>query len=402
MDQKLALTLHDFKAEVRSALAAARSGSLVQDNLLEAIPKRMRSCVLAHARAGSPDPVLAAAKDAWFKSVIAADLRFAGAGNGWPREAESREDADRLARAMGEVTKATINENTATQGGNLVPSLIEADILAHLSDSGLVRRLTTPRVMTSKTDSVPAPDAVTSYVVNELGAAVTAGEPQINSLTLTARTFVAYGLSTFEAMQDGAIGIAEVFTRLSAEEIGRQEDRLALEGTSGDPWLGLVGTSGINTMDATTATNASAIPSWTTLAGVVFKSGKRTSRRKGAFFFHPIALQNIVGQVGTNLPPIPQSALVPDPEADAYLSGYRAFGCDQITSNRTDVGGTDVSYGYFGNFDYLQLGDRLGVTFMASQYVKTAEALIALRAVKRTGMAAKGAAFTMLKKVKTS
>lgn len=391
----------EWLKKVEDDLAKARRGSIVQDNLREAIPQRMLAMVESHTRGGAKDPVLAAAKDAWFKNHCKI---ASGQYNG--QLAELREENARLEAAMGEVTRATFNENTATQGGNLVPSIVEAEIIRLQADAGLVRPLARKMTMTSKVHTIPSPTSVTAYVVAEMGTAITAGEPQVNVITMTAKDFVAYGLATYDVVQDSAIGIADMFVTLAAEAFGAKEDQLLLEGTAGDAFVGLAAASGVLTLDATTATNASAVPTYTALINMIFKAAKKASRKKGAFFFHPIAWSNIAGQVSTSLPVLQQAgfyALDPTGDADGRVGPYGVFCTEQIKSDRTDVGGTDVSYGYFGNFQYAILGDRTGIDFMASPHVKFAEGLVAMRLIKRTaGTIGVPAAFTMIKKVKTS
>ena len=392
----------EWLKKVEDDLAKARRGSLVSDNLREAIPQRMLGMVDAHARADHKDPVLEAAKDAWFKNAI---KLASGAYN-----AEShilREENERLVKAMGEITRATINENTATQGGNLVPTIVEAQIIRLIADNSVVRPLTRKVTMVSKTHTVPSPDNVTAYVVSELGTAITAGEPQIANVTLTTKTFAAYGLATYESVQDSVIGIADMFATLGAEAFGAKEDQLSLEGTSGDPWVGLAAASNVLTFDATTATNASAVPTYTQIIKMVYNAKKKSSRRRGAFVFHPIAWSNIAGQVSSSTPAFGLQpgfmALDPTGDADGRVGAYPVFCTEQILGNRTDVGGTDVSYGYFGDFSNMLYGDRTGIDFMASPHVKFAEGLVAMRILKRTAMVVGvPASFTFVKKIKTS
>lgn len=392
----------EWLKKVEDDLAKARRGSLVADNLREAIPQRMLSMVESHVRAGAKDPVLAAAKDAWFKNAIKV-----ASGQFNSEIAQLREENDRLARAMGEVTRATINENTATQGGNLVPSIVEAEIMRLAADAGMVRKLVRKFTMISKTHTIPSPGSVTAYVAAESGTAITAGEPQIDVVTLTTKTFQAYGLSTYESVQDSVIGVADMFMELAAEAFGAKEDQLALEGTAGAAWVGLAAASNVNTFDATSATNTTAIPTYTQIIKMIFTAKKKSSRRSGAFFFHPIAWANIAGQVGTSVPAFNGAAgftaLDPTGEADGRVGQYPVFCTEQIDGTRTDVGGTDVSYGYFGNFNGMVFGDRTGMDFLVSPHIKIAEGLIAMRLLKRTAMiVGLPTAFTFVKKIRTS
>ncbi len=392
----------EWLKKVEDDLARARRGSIVQDNLREAIPVRMLGMVEQHVRAGAKDPILAAAKDAWFKNAIKlASGQFFGEAQ------QLREENERLVRAMGEVTRATINENTATQGGNLVPSIVEAEIIRLAGDASIVRPLVRKVVMTSKTHTVPSPGSVTAYVVAESGATMAAGEPQIGVVTLTTKTFEAYGLATFESVQDSVIGVADMFATLAAEAFGAKEDQLALEGTAGAAWVGLAAASNVNSMDATSATNTTAIPTYTQIVKMIYTAEKKSSRRRGAFVFHPIAWANIAGQVSSSVPAfngVPGfTALDPTGEADGRVGAYPVYCTEQIDNTRTDVGGTDASYGYFGDFNGMLYGDRTGIDFLVSPHVKFAEGLIAMRMLKRTAMVvALPKGFTMIKKVRTS
>lgn len=393
--------------KVEDDLARARRGNTVSDNLREAIPSRAYNTIDQHARAGSKDPVLAAAKDAWFRNAIkiASGMYNSEVSN-------LLEENARLAAAMGDVTdsvvtRATINENTATQGGNLVPTVIEAEIIRLIADNALVRPLARKITMTTKTHTVPSPTSVTAYVVAESGTDITAGEPQINTVTLTTKTFSAFGLVTYESLADSVVGIADMFENLAAQAFGATEDNLALEGTAGGTFVGLAGASGVTTLDATTATNASAVPTYTQIVKMIYNAKKHSSRRRGAFFFAPTAWANIAGQVSTSLPAfngIPGfTALDPTGEADGRVGAYPVYCTEQIASDRTDVGGTDVSYGYFGDFQNMLFGDRTGMDFMISPHYKFQAGLIAMRLLKRTAITVGvPAGFCWMKKIKSS
>jgi len=160
-------------------------------------------------------------------------------------------------------------------------------------------------------------------------------------------------------------------------------------------------------MDATSATNTSAVPTYTQIIKMIYTAKKKSSRRRAAFVFHPIAWANIAGQVSTSVPAfngVPGfTALDPTGEADGRVGAYPVYCTEQIDNTRTDVGGTDASYGYFGDFNGMLYGDRTGIDFLVSPHVKFAEGLIAMRMLKRTAMVvALPTAFTMIKKVRTS
>lgn len=380
-----------------------RAGRSSSDRLRDAIPERYASTIDQHAAHGADDPVKRAAFDSWFKNAAKMQLpRYNG------EFARCAEENARIADAMSVVQRATLNENTATEGGNLVPSIVEAEILRLIADNGIVRSLSRGLTMTTKTHTIPKPTSVTAYVVAEMGTNITQGEPTINNITLTAKDYVAYGEATYDVLGDSVIGIADLFMSLAAEAFGAKEDQLGLEGTAGDPFTGLVAASGVNEIAVGGGTSTE-IPTYTQMIQSVYKAGKRVTRRGAAFVLAPLAWANILGQVSASLPVFgvpglstmlsPPNGMTPD----GNIGPFPVYCSEQIKTDRT-VGTSDGSNAYFGPFGaYNFVADRTGIDFLVSEHYKFQSGVVAMRMIKRTAqVVGVPEAFTKITEIETS
>lgn len=388
-------------AEVEQRAKAARRGDTVQDNLKEAIPERMRGMIGHYARVAEKDPIASAAKEAWLKNHLKMQMpQFA-------REfSRLAEENDRLAQAMGE-TKAYLNENTAAQGANAVPSYVESDLYRVIEDNGLVRNVARKIVVSGKTNTlVNVASNVTAYVVSELGASITQGEPTVGSAALTVKDYVAYGQATLDVLQDEVVGLLNFFAINAGEVIAQKEDNLALEGTTTDTVVGLgsqtttnVYTIGkIYTQVLTSATNAPQVPTLAQLIASVYGIAAKNGRQNGAWFMRPGTWGISIGQTSSALPVLATQIWwgQPDPQnpnAEGKLLGYPVYVTPQIA---TATAGANV---YFGNFNQMVFGDRTGIDFGITDAEKFQYGLISMRVIKRTGIAVANAhAFSMLQK----
>lgn len=379
----------EYLREVEERAEKARRGSSVVDNLKEAIPQRLRGAVDVYARTGRKDPVKCAAQEAWLKN--SARMQLTKDHSEWSRLAEENR---RLAEAMGE-SKAYLNENTAAQGANAVPSFVEADLYRLIEANSLVRSVARKIVAQGKqTTLVNLASNVTTYVVGELGTQITQGEPTVGKAVLTIKDYVAYGQATLDVLQDEVVGLLDFFFTNAAEQIGAAEDQRALEGTTTDTVLGLgsqtttsVYTIGkIIRIDTTTATNSPTVPTLANLLSAVYGPAPKAARQNSAWFMHPLTWAKVIGQTSSSIPILGGANfwMAPNPSApmaEGSLLGYPVYVTNQIAT------ATEGAKAYFGAFgSQLVFGDRAGIDFAISLEEKFGLGLAAMRVIKRTGI----------------
>ncbi len=366
------------------------------------MPARQRDLVRLYARMGAKDPARAAACEGWLKNHLKMQLPAFAAGL-----AQFAAENAKLAEALGE-QKAYLNENTGSQGAFGVPQNVEAEIFRVIEDNSVVRRVARRlAVSTKRTALVNVASNVTTYVLDELGASITAGEPTFGSATLNVKDYVAYGNCSIDVLQDEVVGLLNFFATNAGEMIAAKEDNLALEGTTTDTVVGLGSQTTTNvytvariyTQVLTSATNSPQIPTLAQFSNAIYGMAQKSSRiGTSAFFMRPGTWGAIASQVTTSFPligpagwfgqPAPQ-----DPRADGSLFGYPVYCTPQIA---TSTAGSNI---YFGDFKNMVFGDRTGVDFGITDAEKFQYGLISLRVIKRTGIVVANAhAFSMMQK----
>lgn len=378
---------------VDDRLSAERFAGLFNagDALSTAIPDRYRRTIEIFSRASVKDPVKAAAMTAWLKNTLRIGVRD------FARHVPAMlEENEKLERAFGDDLKvrAALQEDTASEGGNLVPSPLEAEVLRLQADAGIIRGLARRIVMTSKTLTIPnLATGVSVAIVDEEGS-IPESEPTFGQVVLTAKMNAARGLASMQVLDDSAIGLLQLWMELATEQLALFEDQQALEGTgTGNYYTGLVAASGVN--EVTNGANGAA-PSYDQLVVQKWKGRKRATRRGSAWVGAPEIAAKIELIKDTSGRPIFIGEIAGQPTRflagnengpDGILMGFPFYASDQLAINRTVGTSTDCSNLYFGPFGVgLLLGDRIGIGFGTSEHVAWNNAQIGIRLLKRTAI----------------
>lgn len=377
--------------EVEEKLNTRRFEGGQRDALIDAIPERFRRALYKAERAPSmiqtfkKDPVRRIACETWMKLVIRMQLDHRNS----QRYAQELEV---LEKALGfdAEARAAMQEDTSSEGGYLVPTPLEAELLRLIADTGIVRQLARTIAMGSKTLDIPnLATGVTVSIVAEEGI-IGESEPTFGQTQLVAKKFAARGLVSRELLEDSALGIADLYLTLCAEKIGAKEDDEALEG-DGTNFTGLVSATGVN--EVTNGIDG-ASPSYAKLVNQKWAAAQSQSRRGAAWVMHPTIAGKIEALVDGNSRPIWSNPTAGNATllgnanaASGLLLGFPAFTTDQISITRTVGASTDCSNIYFGPFRLgMIFGDRTGVTFGLSEHVAWNTDQIALKVTKRTAI----------------
>ena len=178
-----------------------------------------------------------------------------------------------------------------------MPQNVEAEIFRVIEDNSVVRRVARRlAVSTKRTALVNVASNVTTYVVDELGGSIAAGEPTFGSATLNVKDYVAYGNASVDVLQDEVVGLLNFFATNAGEMIAAKEDNLALEGTTTDTVVGLGSQTTTNvytvakiyTQVLTSATNSPQIPTLAQFSNAIYGMAQKSSRiGTSAFFMRP-------------------------------------------------------------------------------------------------------------------
>lgn len=290
------------------------------------------------------------------------------------------------------IGKIALQEDTAAEGGDAIPTPFESTVLRLAEDNAVVRPMATKVPMTAKTHQVPALDtAPTAYIVPEetdmSASAVAWASGPFSQKNLTAKKIGTYTLVSGELAQDNAILLMQFLAIVFGEAIALLEDAQALEGDgTGNNFTGLFAASGVNAV----AGGSNAL-TYGELVAAKWKGIKRATRRGAQWVFHPGIGEDIENLLDSQNRPIfstnvglSTTPLATDGFGEGRLMGpYPVWTSDQIAVNRG--GGTNettIYFGPFGNF-HMIFGDLLGMEFATTDARHFETFQIDVRALKR-------------------
>jgi HK97 family phage major capsid protein len=337
----------------------------------------------AAARLAQTDPVLCAAAAAWMRCRIKASLATKA---GKPeRAAKWNEQGDKLAEAMGGFTteaRAALQEDTDSEGGYLVPTILEAMIGWLMKDHSVVRAAgPTVIQMTSKIHQLPnlANDFTYTWFTEEGTFTDAAPSAPFAAGNLSAKKGGGLVTLSIELIQDNPNNLVDFLLVHLLAIRGRAEDIQMLEG-DGTIFTGLFSASGVASV-----AGGSAAMDPIKFAKLVYGAEHQTTVGPGVAFMHPWCVRDLLvatnaqnpwGLMTTNLA---SQGLAPD-----TIANKRVFTTSAISRTR---GGGNESTAYHGNPAYLIVGDRMGTEFVinpwSESHFKAGQVLA--RLMNRTG-----------------
>ncbi len=398
-------TLEEWQAETEKKLSDRRISLHGGDNILKAIPDSRRRVVkLAEVitqqykdKQNVPglgtcmfpsDPVLKAGTAIWIGNHILSLVQPAE----FAKRAKQQADLED-ALGFGSVEKAAMSELSAGVGGNLVPTIVESEILRLIQDNSIMRPIVRKVPMTTKTHAYPTRNAAfTAAIIAEEGS-ITDSAPAtpFAQSSLTAKKLAAFATVSGELLQDNVVLLADYLAQEFGEQIGRLEDTQALEGDgTGVNFTGVVAASGVNSV--TSGANGDAM-SYQKLVDTIFGSGEGSAINAQNLFMHQKMIAALyksrsgaasaTDQGGVPLI-APAGGIQPQP-ANTIL-GYRFYGHSGILTNRSVGTGTNRTNVYSGPPQTIIFGDLLGFSIDLNPWSKFQTFQIDIRGLKRTGI----------------
>jgi HK97 family phage major capsid protein len=245
------------------------------------------------------DPLTAMAVTEWFQRSTRTQMqRFMSSIQ------EDSAQAGRLFAALQEkhfgsnweaVTKAAYQEDTAAEGGNMVPTIVEADFVRQIKDAGKLFPLARQVQMTKKVHDMPSETtAVTVNWVAEEGA-LTQGEGNIGKKTLTALKIAGRAKMSIELVEDSNVGLLAYLLEVFTEKIAGELDKQAVLGDGSQPLItGIDNTSGIIVVSSS-ATAAGRNLTWQLLVNTYVGSGEGSAIENGVWIVSPKGYAAIMG-----------------------------------------------------------------------------------------------------------
>lgn len=293
---------------------------------------------------------------------------------------QAREATDKIRRAFDDITPGSVTKldvfggyasNLTSFGASTVPTLIAAEILRIMKDSGVVVRQARHFPMGAPTVEIPNEgSAIAVSWAGSENATLKTTSNQILNNTLTAKRMEAHCTASLEVIRDSVLGMLTYIQMILSEAAGKSLDQVMLEGT-GTPWTGLNGTSGINTINAGGQTSTAgsstdgATVTYNDLVRAVYAADESAIEDNAVWFMHRKTFGSILNLRDTANRPVflgHEAGISNAPYGT--LLGFPVYTTSSIgttTSKGTAVSNT--SQIYFGNPKRLILGDRQSLEF---------------------------------------
>lgn len=268
------------------------------------------------------------------------------------------------------VEKADLQEDTATEGGYLIPTEQAREILRVAKDGGWALSQCRTVPMISKTLTFPVENAgVSSTIIAEEGNIETGAEssPTFTQATVTAKKFCQWTAVSEELEEDEFIGLGGYLATIMGEAYARQVDNQVASGDgTGVNFTGILSAGSVNEL-GTVGTLA-----WDDL--VDLEAEITPIAQQGArFVLNQVNLARIKKLKDSSNMPIWQP---PVGGAPATILGY-PYSVDTQMANTAII---------FGDLRRVVIGQRRGISIGRSMHYYFNTAQVALRAIARTGI----------------
>lgn len=277
-----------------------------------------------------------------------------------------------------------MTEGVPADGGYTVPNEFVPELVRLVNDYGFIRKYAT--IIPMKGNSLTMPSlttGVTSVWVDE-ASAIGETKPTFSQISLTNKKLASLVPISNELLDDSSLTMANLVVNLIAESMANEEDRVGFTGstTGGDPYNGILNTSGINSVVMSSGKTAFTDINPDFLLDMT-DAVPRVARR-GASFFMNREVFNVVRKLkdttGNYIVQSPANGL-----GLPTIWGYPVVDLDVMPS--LSDSGASKPFAIFGNPKYMYLGDRQSIVFARSVHYAFNVDVTYIRATERIGFA---------------
>src|SRR6478672_7737229 len=159
----------------------------------------------------------------------------------WFAATQGNQKAARFCEEAGIVVTRAGNEGINSAGGLLVPTEFLSTLYSVLEQRGVIRATADVQPIGRDVASISKVlTNLTAYFVGE-GAAPTASQPVLTSLSLVAKKLSVYTIASSELEEDSLIDIGDMLMTLAANAFALQEDTCAFSGDGTSTYGGITG-----------------------------------------------------------------------------------------------------------------------------------------------------------------
>jgi HK97 family phage major capsid protein len=288
-------------------------------------------------------------------------------------------DLDARAELKEIYAKAQMQEDTAAEGGYLVPQEYEWDMVQLARAASFALNECSVINMTRDIINLPSEATLVSVAWTAEESAATETEPTFGQVQLNARRLDGFGKVTNELLQDSAIDIVSILAEQFSYAIGQELDNQVLNGT-GTPCSGVLTSAvGTDVKFASTQTNFSEVTA-TYLSQLIYSlnSGYLAGAR---FIINRLGLHYVRTLKDSQNRPI--FADIGGGTIPPTIYGFPYFMSEKITNTTA----AETAYIAFGQFKKFYIGRRIGASAIdLDPYTYFKENATQFRYITRWGM----------------
>ena len=257
----------------------------------------------------------------------------------------------------------TLNEDTGSAGGYLVPDEYENSVLALAALESVALRECQIFNVGRDVLKIPTQANKTSVNVAAYGTANTESEPSLGLVTLDMKRIGNYSLVYNDLLEDSFFDISSWITKLNAEAIGQSVDEYVFVGSSFTNCL-YDCTTNLITLPASSGVDAISYEDFSEAI-----SKLTDNKLAGAkWYFNKAITHYVRTEEDSQGRPIWVS---PGADSPASIYGYPYMQVEELTASPATSG----AFGVFGNLQHYALGVRKGITMQMNPYVSMKEGI---------------------------
>ena len=291
--------------------------------------------------------------------------------------------------------KATLIEGTDSLGGFMVPDELESSLVKFIEGASVLLPHCRKFSMKSDTKKIPALDGGVSSAFHSEGSSITESNPTFAQVTLNAYRQDAFSVVSNELLEDSDIGVIDMLLSEFTEEMGRSLDNAILNGDGSESAAGFSGvfTSavGYSTVFDSGSTSFSSILVSNMIE--LYHSVPSYAREKGIFVVHSDIAKYLQLEKDTD------GAYRWNPylnSGDMRIHGKYPI-VESIKAPAESDSAISTAFVAFGNFNYLGVGQRKGISLLVDPYTNAADYQSRIIMVRRLALAyLKNTAFSRL------
>ena len=288
--------------------------------------------------------------------------------------------------------KSTLIEGTDNLGGYMVPDELENSLIKFIEGASVLMPHCRQFTMNSDTKNIPVLDGNVTATFHSEGSGISETNPSFANAKLTAYRQDAYSKVSNELLDDSNIEIIDMLLSQFTEQMGQGLDNVILNGTGNEASAGFSGVFTAAVGYSTVMDNVAFSSILVSNMVELYHQVPSYAREKGIFVMHSDVAKYLQLEKDNNGAYRWNPYGVPDMK----IHGKYPI-IETIKAPDDDDNAVDTAFVMFGNFKYLAVGLRKGLSLLVDPYSRAEQYESRIVMVRRLALAyLKNSAFSRL------